>query len=188
AAVAAVLDGGYQVVLMDRHLPDIDGVEATRLIRAGERERGLRRTPIVAVTADVTAGHREECLAAGMDGFLTKPLDLGHLDATLTALAPRPDVEPDVEVDLDALGRLAAEFDGERAPVDQMVRAYLDELPGRRTALQVALRGGVARQTAAAAETLRASSETVGALGVARACARILRAAEDGDLRPGHDA
>ena len=69
-----------------------------------------------------------------------------------------------------------------------MVRAYLSELPGRRTAVQVALRRGAARQTAAAAETLRSSSTTIGALGVARASARILRAVQDGDLVAGHDA
>jgi CheY-like chemotaxis protein len=64
----------FDVILMDVQMPDMDGLEATRAIRAGERTRSTR-TPIVALTAHTMKGDRERCLAAGMDAFITKPLD-----------------------------------------------------------------------------------------------------------------
>ena len=65
----------FDIVLMDVQMPGIDGLEATRQIRAAEAALGERRTPIVALTANAYAEDREACLAAGMDGFLVKPLD-----------------------------------------------------------------------------------------------------------------
>jgi CheY-like chemotaxis protein len=191
AAVAAVAGNDYDVVLMDRHLLDVDGVEATMRIRASEANaRVSRRTPIVAVTADASPGHREECLAAGMDAFLTKPLDLVQLRATLSDFGPAPDGEQaaDTDVDLGALAHLVAVFDGDRRPVAEMVRAYLDELPGRRLRLQMAIRRGSVRHAIAAAQSLRSSSMTVGAVGVAWACARILDAVHGADFQAAHDA
>ncbi len=69
----------YDLVLMDIHMPGMDGIEATRRIRAAEAERGGTRTRIIALTANVMAEDRDSCLAAGMDGFLTKPLDRERL-------------------------------------------------------------------------------------------------------------
>jgi CheY-like chemotaxis protein len=70
---------------MDLHMPGSDGIAATRRIRALEDERGLRRTPIVALTANAFEEDRDACRDAGMDGFLTKPLDRERLAATLAA-------------------------------------------------------------------------------------------------------
>ena len=73
----------YDCVLMDLHMPGMDGLEATRRIRAIEAEHDGTRTPIVALTANVSAEDRDACLAAGMDGFLVKPLDRERLAAVL---------------------------------------------------------------------------------------------------------
>jgi CheY-like chemotaxis protein len=77
----------FDVILMDVQMPDTDGLEATRQIRAAEA--GARRTPIVALTANAYAEDREACLAAGIDDFLVKPLDRERLAAILIELSER---------------------------------------------------------------------------------------------------
>jgi len=74
----------YDRILMDLHMPDMDGLEATRRIRAREAEHAAPRTPILALTANASAEDRDACLAAGMDGFLVKPLDRERLATALT--------------------------------------------------------------------------------------------------------
>jgi CheY-like chemotaxis protein len=73
----------YGLVLMDVHMPGSDGIEATRRIREAEAEG--TRTPIVALTANALEEDRAACIAAGMDGFLTKPLDRARLATALEA-------------------------------------------------------------------------------------------------------
>jgi PAS domain S-box-containing protein len=77
----------YDLVLMDVHMPQTDGLEATRRIRAAEADREGPRTRIIALTANALAEDRESCLAAGMDGFLTKPLDRERLAEVLAGAA-----------------------------------------------------------------------------------------------------
>ena len=70
---------------MDVHMPGTDGIEATRRIRAAEA--GGPRTPIIALTANAFDEDRDACIAAGMDGFLTKPLDRERLATALATAA-----------------------------------------------------------------------------------------------------
>ena len=81
AALAALERAAYDLVLMDVQMPRMDGYEATRATRA--REGDGERTLIIAMTANAVAGERERCLAAGMDDFLTKPVDLDQLTRVL---------------------------------------------------------------------------------------------------------
>jgi PAS domain S-box-containing protein len=93
-ALEALARAPYDLVLMDVHMPEMDGLEATRRIRRAEgstrskRGRPAFRIPIVALTANAMEGDRQICLDAGMDDFLTKPLDLEALRAILKRYTP----------------------------------------------------------------------------------------------------
>jgi CheY-like chemotaxis protein len=80
-ALASACAESFDLILMDVQMPEMDGFEATRLIRA--QEPPGRRTPIVAMTAHAMVGDRERCLAAGMDDYLSKPLDKAALLAII---------------------------------------------------------------------------------------------------------
>jgi Amt family ammonium transporter len=87
AAVTEALSGRYDVVLMDCQMPVMDGFEAARRIRAEEQgAASSARVPIIALTANAIKGDRERCLEAGMDGYVTKPIDAPTLIATIRTL------------------------------------------------------------------------------------------------------
>ena len=77
----------YDAVLMDVQMPEIDGLEATRLIRQAEAASGSgRHAPVIALTANAMSGDEQICIKAGMDGYLSKPLDLQTLADTLNRI------------------------------------------------------------------------------------------------------
>lgn len=87
-AVAALERGAYDLVLMDVQMPEMDGLEATAVIRGRERGSG-RHVPIVAMTACAMKGDRERCLDAGMDGYISKPIQVHELLEALSSVAAR---------------------------------------------------------------------------------------------------
>jgi DNA-binding NarL/FixJ family response regulator len=176
------------VVLMDRHLPDMDGFDAAVQIRAALSPGRL--LPIIAVTADATAEARDASDAAGLTELLTKPVDLRHLGEALSRAASSIDGSTGSDTAPPAPeGRwlppavrsiLAGNDDHEAAAA--LIETYLGELPGRRLRIQASLRRGEERAVVAAAESLRTSSESIGAAAVSGTCAALGAAAGSGDL------
>jgi PAS domain S-box-containing protein len=133
-AVEALTRFRYDLVLMDCQMPEMDGFEATRLIRQLEQEHHSSHTRIVAITANAMPGDRERCLAAGMDDYLAKPLNLEEVEAVVERWlpsAPVPDAVAGPEETGQAsrvidYGKLLQAFHGDRAIVDELVELYID--------------------------------------------------------------
>jgi CheY-like chemotaxis protein len=87
AAVEEFQRGDFDLILMDVQMPEMDGLDATREIQRLERN-GQERIPIIAMTAQTMRGDRDNCFAAGMDGFVSKPIDLAELQAAIEAARP----------------------------------------------------------------------------------------------------
>ncbi len=184
--LAALHRQPYDVILMDVQMPDMDGLEATRRIQsewpAGQRPR------IVAMTASALMADRHACLAAGMDGFLSKPVLIRELQAALRgvatppAAAPEPAAEPPV-LDPSYLDRLRQlqEMTG-RSVVGEVVEGFLSEAPRRLSRLREALAAGDGEALAFAAHSLKGSGAQLGALRLASLSHALELAGRQGSL------
>jgi CheY-like chemotaxis protein len=182
AALAALERASYDVVLMDVQMPRMDGYEATREIRA--REGDGARTLVVAMTANAVAGERERCLEAGMDDFLTKPVDLEHLTRTLARwFAPeealdltRLDLLRDMDPhDTTYLERAAARFEETtRSAAEDLRRAVEADDADALRAHAHKLAGGAANLGAVEVAGLARRLEALGDAGTTSGAALLL--------------
>lgn len=185
-AVAAIAARSYAAVLMDCHMPVMDGFEATRTIRARGGDNPAR-LPIIAMTAGAQDEDRQRCLAAGMDAYLSKPVDLAALAETLARWVPRttpragrpPAVDPARLATLRDLGPA----DG-RGLLPAAADAFRRGIPSSMAALQQAVDGG-GEGLEEAAHKLKGAAANIGARGAASLCQELEQLGREPGSQPG---
>jgi signal transduction histidine kinase/DNA-binding response OmpR family regulator len=152
-ALAILENGAFDVVLMDLQMPVMGGLDATIEIRSRERATG-KRVRIIAMTAHAMSTDRERCLAAGMDGYISKPIDPPTLFRTVEeGMAP-------AAFDAAALRRRLFDDDSLMA---EAIRLFLEDLPLRLADVHAAVTAGDASALRAAAHVLKGAAATLGA-------------------------
>ncbi|UKA63613.1 response regulator [Arthrobacter sp. FW306-04-A] len=180
AAVAATGATKYAAVLMDCHMPVMDGFEATKAIR--ERQNGHRRLPVIAMTAGALDEDRDRCLAAGMDDYLTKPVDMDKLNQVLGRWIP----EPAKESTEPALDPARLETLRDLGPGDGLgllpaaAQAFRQDIQPSLQALRQALDNGSGEAFRQMAHKLKGSAANIGAARAARMCEEMEHGSSDG--------
>jgi signal transduction histidine kinase/CheY-like chemotaxis protein len=188
----ALLDrGAFDVVLMDVHMPRMGGFEATAAIRQRERETGSH-LPIVALTALAMSGDREQCLNAGMDAYVAKPISAADLFGTLERLFPRrggsvappaaAENRPRHSAPVIDVGRLETNMEGDAEMMRDIVEAFLRDQPAREREMADALARSDSPALARATHTVKGLLLTLGAAPAADVALRLEILARCGNL------
>ena len=192
-AVDALKNGRYSLVLMDVQMPEMDGLQATELIRAEEGAHA--HIPIVAMTAHAMKGDRERCLAAGMDDYLSKPLQTKDLFEAIErwtqqppprAVLAQPTVSDEARADKEppplkrqeSLGH----FGGDEQLYDQLLSEFAAHLGEDLDRLKAALESGDVPTLTRIAHSLKGASATFGAEQLTQAARELEALGVEGDL------
>lgn len=176
-ALQSALQNTYALILMDCQMPVMDGFAATRLLREEEMRLG-RYTPIIALTAHAMQGDRENCINAGMDDYISKPVDMESLQKVIGRWLPSGaastrsnSLQPDFstqdvfdETQINALQQL--NDDDKRGFLMDLMEVYLADTSERLAALREAVKNNNTRSGQFIAHTIKSSSSAVGAIKV----------------------
>ncbi|HEV2276806.1 MAG TPA: response regulator [Acidobacteriaceae bacterium] len=180
----------FDLVLMDVQMPEMDGYTATARMRDIERPRNAH-TPILAVTAHALEGDRERCLAAGMDGYLSKPLTGKELAEAIHRFFP--DDRVGAPADAAATGEevvspawdeaLALErLDGDEDLLAEVMAIFLEQAPRQLASLQAAIAAGDSQAAGNIAHSMKGELSSFGIAGVSECARRIETLAHEGNL------
>jgi CheY-like chemotaxis protein len=175
-AIAAVERDTFDVVLMDVQMPEMGGYEATAVIRERERHIG-RRQRIVAMTAHAMNGDRERCLAAGMDAYISKPLDPKALFAIVEGGTETS--HPSAKVTGFDYEELLERFGGDRELLADVVRLFVEDCPARLEAIERAVASRDAERVRFEAHGLKGAAGNLSASGLFEAAAMLERLAAE---------
>jgi CheY-like chemotaxis protein/HPt (histidine-containing phosphotransfer) domain-containing protein len=186
----------FQAIFMDCQMPEMDGFEATRRARGLERQRGLPRTPIIALTANVMENDRILCMEAGMDDYLAKPVTYTSLAKMLEKwlrieLLPKPnemagsapsaaDPPPELEgasLDQQVLRRLRE--DSGSMGIDWLIDLYLRELPNYLAGMDEAMKTTDSMNIYRAAHKFKGANATIGARKLVKLCQSLENAGRE---------
>jgi len=179
-ALEVALRGKHDLLLMDCHMPKMDGYEVTRRLRAA----GMS-TPIIAMTAHVGSGDREKCLAAGMDDYLGKPLAIDKLALLLrqwlSSVVDRsaPESDPATIFKYPDFLKLMM---GDAELAATLVQMFVDKTPGDIEKLKTAIAGGDGAQVRSAAHFVKGAAANLCAAGISAAALEIEQAGMHGDI------
>jgi PAS domain S-box-containing protein len=178
-ALNAVEREAYDVVLMDVQMPELDGLEATARIRDSLGSEG---PTIIAMTANAMEGDRDECLAAGMDDYLSKPIRPDELARALARCRPRRARETLDGATLDRLVSALGGGDEGREAVAELAGAFLEDADAQMATLRGAVARGDAQEAGRAAHTLKSNGATFGAEPFSELCRELEALGRRGEL------
>jgi PAS domain S-box-containing protein len=199
AAVAALTGAGstsFDVALMDVQMPHMNGLEATAAIRQHEGASGAH-VPIIALTAHAMRGDRERCLAAGMDAYLSKPIDVDELVATVESIADRVTPPPAAAADTEAAAGKRAIFDqaaalkytgGDRRLLAEVVALFRADYPAALRKIASAISRSDAERLRLHAHALKGALATVGSSAGRDAAFTVEQMGRSGDLDGAREA
>jgi CheY-like chemotaxis protein/HPt (histidine-containing phosphotransfer) domain-containing protein len=189
----------FDLILMDLQMPVMGGFEATAAIRRKETNTGAH-IPIVAMTAHAMKGDRENCLAAGMDGYVPKPISVKDLLEAIDAVAGNsiacqrsPDSEPvsrslPVQTSLVDRQALLLQVDGDTELLRRMVSIFLADAPERLGAIRAAVESKNAESLAKLAHRLKGAVSNFSSESVTRAALQLETIAQQRDLSKAREA
>jgi two-component system sensor histidine kinase EvgS len=196
-ALAKWRSGRFGLVITDCNMPEMDGYELTRTIRELQSASGAKRIPIIACTANALGGEAETCIAAGMDDYLAKPVELKDLAKKLDHWLPLPEIAPRPQQpdaprpDLDPQKRaapvdrsvLAAICGGDVAAELEMLADFRRVNDADAAMLELAVQKRDMPQVSNASHRIKGASRTVGANALAAACEHLERASAAQDWK-----
>ena len=195
-ALAALNAAPYDLVLMDVHMPEVDGLEATRRIRDAESGSATEfRLPVIALTASAMREDRENCLQAGMDDFVSKPLARRALAEVLARWLPSEggDSENTTTASDDASPAVSASsiFDmaelldrmaDDRGLAEEILDSFLQEMPQQIQRLKTCVEAGQTNEVAESAHSIRGASASVSGKALQSLALEIEQAARTEDM------
>jgi CheY-like chemotaxis protein/HPt (histidine-containing phosphotransfer) domain-containing protein len=178
---------GFERLLMDIQMPEMDGMEATAAIRKRERPSS-RHVPILAMTAHAMRGDKEKCLAGGMDGYVSKPINSAELFAEIERCLAAPersktvsDISQGTEVQIDRAS-LLERVEGDQELLTEMIHLFQDHAPNLLAAMRDAVQRGDVTVLERTAHSLKGAASNLSARGTASAALQLEKDAKNNDL------